>query len=78
MSSAFPAADPNQIPTQWGPPYLLYLGNARDDLAAKTARGLAFWRPTGAWGSSAAAVVPRPWDCLTWISPRRACWVPTP
>ena len=38
-------ADPNQIPTQWGPPYLLYLGNARDDLAAKTARGLAFWRP---------------------------------
>ena len=33
-------ADPNQIPTQWGPPYLLYLGNARDDLAAKTAPGL--------------------------------------
>lgn len=31
----------------WGPPYLLYLGNAQDDLAAKTARGLAYWRP--AW-----------------------------
>lgn len=29
----------------WPPPYLLYLGNARDDLAAKTARGLAHWRP---------------------------------
>lgn len=29
----------------WGPPYLLYLGNAQDDLAAKTARGLAYWRP---------------------------------
>src|SRR3546814_16140532 len=27
------------------PPYLLYLGNARDHLAAKTARGLAYWRP---------------------------------
>lgn len=45
MSSASLAPDPNQIPAQWGPPYLLYLGNARDDLAAKTARGLAFWRP---------------------------------
>ena len=30
---------------QWGPPYLLYLGTAADDLAIKTARGLAFWRP---------------------------------
>ena len=30
---------------QWGPPYLLYLGKAADDLAIKTARGLAFWRP---------------------------------
>jgi uncharacterized NAD-dependent epimerase/dehydratase family protein len=29
----------------WGPPYLLYLGDAPDDLAIKTARGLAFWRP---------------------------------
>src|ERR1700730_6430772 len=29
----------------WGPPYLLYLGDAHDDLAIKTARGLAFWRP---------------------------------
>jgi uncharacterized NAD-dependent epimerase/dehydratase family protein len=31
--------------SRWSPPYLLYLGNARDDLAAKTARGLAHWRP---------------------------------
>lgn len=29
----------------WGPPFLLYLGRAPDDLAIKTARGLAFWRP---------------------------------
>lgn len=28
----------------WPPPYLLYLGNAPDDLAAKTARGLVQWR----------------------------------
>ncbi|HET9835938.1 MAG TPA: N-acetyltransferase DgcN [Rhodanobacteraceae bacterium] len=30
---------------RWGPPYLLYLGKAADDLAIKTARGLAYWRP---------------------------------
>ncbi|HVX04189.1 MAG TPA: N-acetyltransferase DgcN [Rhodanobacteraceae bacterium] len=29
----------------WGPPYLLYLGKAADELSIKTARGLAFWRP---------------------------------
>ena len=29
----------------WGPPYLLYLGKAADDLSIKTARGLAYWRP---------------------------------
>jgi uncharacterized NAD-dependent epimerase/dehydratase family protein len=29
----------------WGPPYLLYLGGAADELAIKTARGLAVWRP---------------------------------
>ena len=32
-------------PAHWGPPYLLYLGSAADDLAIKTARGLAYWRP---------------------------------
>ncbi len=32
-------------PNGWGPPYLLYLGGAVDDLAIKTARGLAYWRP---------------------------------
>jgi D-glutamate N-acetyltransferase len=30
---------------QWGPPFLLYLGDAPDDLAIKTARGLSYWRP---------------------------------
>lgn len=29
----------------WGPPYLLYLGSVTDDLAIKTARGIAYWRP---------------------------------
>ena len=33
------------LPAQWSPPYLLYLGNAADDLAIKTARGVAYWRP---------------------------------
>lgn len=30
---------------RWPPPFLLYIGNAPDDLAAKTALGLAYWRP---------------------------------
>nr|WP_199042147.1 N-acetyltransferase DgcN [Dyella sp. ASV24] len=30
---------------RWGPPYLLYMGSEADDLAIKTARGLAYWRP---------------------------------
>ena len=38
MSAPLPAPS-------WGPPFLLYLGDAPDDLAIKTARGLAFWRP---------------------------------
>ncbi len=29
----------------WRPPYLLYLGNAVDELDIKTARGVAIWRP---------------------------------
>lgn len=33
------------VAQQWRPPYLLYLGSAADDLAIKTARGLAHWRP---------------------------------
>jgi len=36
------------LPSHWGPPYLLYLGNPADDLAIKTARGVAYWRPE--WG----------------------------
>ncbi|MGO3127055.1 MAG: N-acetyltransferase DgcN [Luteimonas sp.] len=35
----------NAVTARWPPPYLLYLGNAPDDLAGKTARGLAHWRP---------------------------------
>jgi uncharacterized NAD-dependent epimerase/dehydratase family protein len=32
-------------PAHWAPPFLLYVGNAPDDLAAKTARGLLQFRP---------------------------------
>ena len=35
----------NPATDRWGPPYLLYLGNAKDRLSIKTARGLAYWRP---------------------------------
>jgi uncharacterized NAD-dependent epimerase/dehydratase family protein len=48
-----PAGSPDFMPDHgaaesqgnWGPPYLLYLGGAADELAIKTARGLAVWRP---------------------------------
>lgn len=40
-----PDQDEAANPGHWGPPYLLYLGKAADELAIKTARGLAFWRP---------------------------------
>src|SRR5882724_9263179 len=41
-----PSGSSNSSPAPtWGPPYLLYLGDAHDELAIKTARGLAFWRP---------------------------------
>ncbi len=32
------------------PPFLLFLGDAKDDLAAKTARGIAEWRPEACLG----------------------------
>jgi uncharacterized NAD-dependent epimerase/dehydratase family protein len=35
----------SDAPGPWAPPFLLYLGDAADDLAAKTARGLAQFRP---------------------------------
>ena len=38
-------SSPSSPAPGWGPPYLLYLGDAHDELAIKTARGLAFWRP---------------------------------
>ncbi|MEN5118678.1 N-acetyltransferase DgcN [Luteimonas sp. TWI662] len=34
-----------EAPALWPPPFLLYLGDAQDALAAKTARGLAQFRP---------------------------------
>src|SRR5438445_3877284 len=40
---------------RWGPPYLLYLGGRADDLAIKTARGLAYWRPDWCIGQSRRA-----------------------
>ena len=30
---------------EFHPPYLLFLGDARDQLAAKTANGVRVWRP---------------------------------
>jgi uncharacterized NAD-dependent epimerase/dehydratase family protein len=43
------------------PPYLLYLGDAHDDLAIKTARGLAFWRPQWCLGQLRGP------DCKAWL-----------
>ncbi|HEX7915331.1 DUF1611 domain-containing protein, partial [Rudaea sp.] len=40
---------------RWGPPYLLYLGGRADDLAIKTARGLAYWRPDWCIGQNRRA-----------------------
>lgn len=34
-----------QSRARWAPPYLLYLGQPADELAIKTARGVAYWRP---------------------------------
>jgi uncharacterized NAD-dependent epimerase/dehydratase family protein len=45
---SLPEAKPDpvgQLHPDWGPPYLLYLGDAPDVLSIKTARGLAYWRP---------------------------------
>jgi uncharacterized NAD-dependent epimerase/dehydratase family protein len=42
MSAAIPEA---LNASSWPPPFLLYIGNAPDDLAAKTARGLVQFRP---------------------------------
>jgi uncharacterized NAD-dependent epimerase/dehydratase family protein len=48
-------------PTGWGPPYLLYLGDAHDDLAIKTARGLAYWRPQWCLGQLRGP------ECKAWL-----------
>lgn len=45
MTSAQPFEEQSKTLSGWPPPFLLYLGNAPDDLAGKTARGLAHWRP---------------------------------
>lgn len=45
MSSQTVQHRESPVTAEWGPPFLLYLGDAADDLAIKTARGLAQWRP---------------------------------
>ncbi|TDK21080.1 DUF1611 domain-containing protein [Luteimonas aestuarii] len=45
MSRPLPLPVEPAAASTWPAPFLLYLGNAHDDLAGKTARGLAFWRP---------------------------------
>lgn len=45
MSLPEPTSTIEQLRPDWGPPYLLYLGDAPDLLSIKTARGLAHWRP---------------------------------
>ncbi|WP_051278099.1 N-acetyltransferase DgcN [Solimonas flava] len=45
----------------WGAPYLLYLGNAPDDLSIKTARGLAYWRPEWCLGQFRGP------ECKSWL-----------
>src|SRR3546814_16914721 len=47
-SPAVPA--PAMPASSWPPPYLLYLGNARDHLAAKPASGLAYSPPHACGG----------------------------
>jgi uncharacterized NAD-dependent epimerase/dehydratase family protein len=42
-NSTTPVTSPSS--GSWGAPYLLYLGDAPDELSIKTARGLAYWRP---------------------------------
>ena len=56
-----PAISNSPSPTGWGPPYLLYLGDAHDDLAIKTARGLAFWRPQWCLGQLRGP------ECKAWL-----------
>lgn len=61
-ASSPPYAGSHSSPTSgWGPPYLLYLGNAPDDLSIKTARGLAFWRPQWCLGQYRGP------DCQSWL-----------
>ena len=45
MSQPLPPSVESIDTSIWPPPFLLYLGNAPDDLAAKTARGLVQFRP---------------------------------
>ena len=45
LDMSTPQLAPAQMASSWPPPFLLYLGDAPDELAAKTARGLATFRP---------------------------------
>ncbi|MFT4047370.1 MAG: DUF1611 domain-containing protein [Solimonas sp.] len=56
-----PAAKNTASVPAWGPPYLLYLGDAPDDLAIKTARGLAYWRPQWCVGQFRGP------NCKSWL-----------
>jgi uncharacterized NAD-dependent epimerase/dehydratase family protein len=71
-------ANPNSakypVSPSWGPPYLLYLGDAHDDLAIKTARGLAFWRPQWCLGQYRGAACQSKLDLpdMTFVGARAA------
>src|SRR3546814_1787287 len=60
-STAAPA--PAMPASSWPPPYLLYLGNARDPLAAKTARGLAYRSERRRVGEGCVSA------CRSWVAP---------
>jgi len=57
-----PTTNPtSSTPASWGPPYLLYLGDAPDELSIKTARGLAVWRPEWCVGQYRGP------NCKSWL-----------
>jgi hypothetical protein len=52
-------------------PYLLFLGDVGDQLAAKTAHGILQWRPEACLGQLRLEVAPPTSASPTWVSPRR-------
>lgn len=61
MTATNTTTNSTSSPSAWGPPYLLYLGDAPDDLSIKTARGLAFWRPQWCVGQYRGP------NCKSWL-----------